>query len=325
MRKTILFTTLIIAVLVAAIFVLSNSHSPFGKSNSEFASKPVTEITRIKFSQNGKDLTLEKAGEEWLINGEIKARKGGINFIIRILTEARIKSPVSPELFRSEITDKGIDPVNVQVYEGRKMLKSFMVYKTGSNIYGNIMKMRQRAKPFIVNVPGYEVNIGYAFTLKEQYWEPYTIFNMLPSEINSVRFENRGDSASSFRISKKDGKYTLSGNNNDLTGWNPELIIRYISYFTFVPFESWAVDMTNEEKLSIDIKEPDYRITVVSSTGSATILNLWERIKTENGKKVTDSDRLIGKIKGNDDFFIVRYFDIDPVLKKRAYFFSVQN
>lgn len=323
MRRIVIFTSLlIVSLLLILVILIYNSHSPFGKSNSDFASKPAKEITRIKFSQKGKDLILEKEGEDWMINGKIKARKGGINYIIRILTEAKIKSPVSPELFKSEITDKGIDPVTVQVYEGRKLLKSFRVYKTGNNIYGNIMKIKQRAKPFIVNVPGYEVNIGSAFTLNEHFWEPYTIFNLLPSEINSVRFEVMKDTASSFMISKKEGKYILSGNNNELNGWDSALVIRYLSYFTFIPFETWAFDMTSEEKLAFEKKDPDYRITLISSEGYTAELTLWGKTKAENNKQVNDSDRLFGKIKGNDDFFIVRYFDIDPVLKKRSYFFG---
>jgi hypothetical protein len=34
-----------------------------------------------------------------------------------------------------------------------------------------------------------------------------------------------------------------------------------------------------------------------------------------------DSDRLIGKMEERDELFIMRYFDIDPLLKKRSYFF----
>jgi hypothetical protein len=42
---------------------------------------------------------------------------------------------------------------------------------------------------------------------------------------------------------------------------------------------------------------------------------------SENGKKTKDSDRLFGKTQNNDELFIIRYFDIDPLLKKRSYFF----
>ena len=84
--------------------ILFRSRSPFGKNNSSFASEPEKEITRIEFSENGKRLILEKKGENWLINGKTEARKSGILFILRILKEIKIKSPVSPELFENEIT-----------------------------------------------------------------------------------------------------------------------------------------------------------------------------------------------------------------------------
>ena len=148
--------------------------------------------------QKERKLTLEKEGSNWLINGRIETRKSGILFILRILEEMKIKSPVSTELFNSEITKMGIEPVRVKVYEKRKLLKTFLVYKTQSNTYGNIMKIKRGSKPFIVYVPGYEGDIGSGFTLNKLFWQPYTIFNLLPSEIASIEFENLSDTSLSF-------------------------------------------------------------------------------------------------------------------------------
>ena len=274
MRKSVYIYFLSALVVLFLIIILFKTRSPFGKSNSDFTSRPSTEITRIEISDKKEHLTLEKAGEEWLVNDRVKARKGGINFIIRILTEAKIKSPVSPELFKSEITDRQIAPVEVKVFEGRKLLKSFLVYKTNTNIYGNIMKMKANAKPFIVNVPGYEVNIGSVFTVRELYWQPYTIFNQLPSEISSVRLENLSDPSSSFLISRGAAGYKFSDNNGYAEKADTSLIIRYISYFTFIPFEKWAFDLSGEEISTIIQKQPAYRITLVTNSGSAIKLTL---------------------------------------------------
>ncbi len=320
MGKSVYIYFLSALLILFLLIILLKTRSPFGKSNSDFTSRPATEVTRIEISDKKEKLTLEKAGEEWLVNNRIKARKGGINFIIRILTEAKIKSPVSPEFFKSEITDRQIAPVVVKVYEGRKMLKSFLVYRTNSNIYGNIMKMKSNAKPFIVHVPGYEVNIGSVFTIRELYWQPYTIFNLLPSEISSVRFENIKDSASSFSITKSDGKYTFRGNGNEIKESDPDLIVRYISYFTFIPFETWAFDLSREEISTILKQDPLFRITVISAEGKTTELSLWQKFKSENGTQSVDTDRLFGKTQNSDELFVVRYFDIDPVIKKRSYF-----
>jgi len=322
MRKILLYTAILIILAGLLMLMLFRQHSPFGSSNSDFTVKPEKEITRIEFQQDGKKLILEKSGEGWMVNGKAEARKGGISFITRILTEARIKSPVSEDVFRKEISDADISPVQVKVFEGRKLLKSFRVYKTTSNRYGNIMKIKERSKPFIVEVPGYELNIGSAFTLNELYWQPYTIFSMVPSEISSVRMENFSEDSASFSIVRREGKYVLSDSRNELSAYDQSLIIRYISYFTFIPFEKWALELTEEEKKIILDSEPLFRITVISAEGSKKVLTLWKMIETKDGEAVPDTDRLWGCTDGSADIFSVRYFDIDPVLKKISYFFD---
>jgi len=310
-----------VTFILILLFVLRN-RSPFGSNNSSFASGPRKEITSIEFSQDGKSLILVKEGADWLINGNVKARKSSIVFILRVLQEIKIKSPVSPELFENEITAKGILPVRVKVYEKRKLLKSFLVYKTNSNSFGNIMKVTERSKPFIVYVPDYEGSIGNGFILNELFWQPYSVFNLLPSEIAHVKLENFSDSSSSFSLNIANRIIKVSDLKNDLEGWDTTLVTRYISYFGWIPFESWVFEHEEDNLKIIESKQPLYRLTVVTVSGKETQLTLWERQKTENHTQVIDSDRLIGRTSDMDELFIIRYFDIDPLLKKRAYFFQ---
>jgi hypothetical protein len=308
----------VILILLLILVLLIKDRYPFGKRDSFFASEPEKEITRIELAMANKILMLELGENGWMVNGTKEARKSAIMFMIRILTEMKIKSPVSPELFNSEIIIKGIQPVRVKVYEKRRLLKSFNVYKTGSNRYGNIMKMKERTGPFIVHIPGYEADIGSLFTPDEVFWLPFTLFNILPSEISLVSLENVTDPASSFTIAIGGSKYQLSDMNKILSGWDSSRVMRYISYFTMVPFESWAFDISESEKDRLSSSGPVFRIYVRKRDGSEVKLGLWERYA--DGKK--DTDRLWGKTEGNDDFFIIRYFDIDPLLKKISYFFK---
>jgi hypothetical protein len=320
-HKIIIKGILILIAVLLIMMLLFRSRLPFGKSNSSFASGPEKEISKIEFSSAGNKLSLEKKGDSWLINGKTEARKSGILFILRVLHEIQIKSPVSDDLFRAEITEKGLEPVKVKVFEKRKMVRSFMVYKTHSNSYGNIMKIRERSKPFIVYVPGYDGDIGSAFTLNELFWQPYTVFNLLPSEIASVRFENLSDTLSSFLISCNNHHYTLSSSDRQLTGWDSTLVTRYLSYFAWIPLEKWIFDITDKEKKAIESTQPLYRITVITSDGRKSVLSLWEKRKGEERTDAKDSDRLLGRTQSSEDFFVMRYFDIDPLIKKRSYFF----
>jgi hypothetical protein len=318
------FTTVIgvVVILVLLLLLLFRNRSPFGKNNTSFASEPKKEITKVQFLQGKEKLTLEKAGDEWILNGRTEARKSGVLFILRVLKDIKIKSPVSQELFESEIIAKNVDPVKVMVFEKRKIIKSLYVYKTASNTYGNIMKMGAGAKPFIVYMPGFEGDIGSGFTLNELFWQPYTVFNLLPSEISSVDFENIADTVNSFTIQSNNRHYSLSGGIRNLSGWDTALVTRYLSYFTRIPFESWAFDLDEMEKQKIKSARPLYRITVKTVSGSEITLSLWERMTGEADSQQKDSDRLIGKTDSRDEFFIIRYFDIDPLLKKRSYFFA---
>jgi hypothetical protein len=319
-RRTIRYSVIVIPILILVIF-LFRERSPFGGGNTSFAAEPKIEITRIEFAEGKNTLTLEKAGEEWLVNKDLKTRKTGILFILKILTEMEIKSPVTPELFNKEIIENRIDPVRVKVFEKSKIIKSFLVYKTASNKYGNIMKLRESSKPFIVFVPGNEVEIGSGFTMNELFWQPYTVFNLLPSDIYSVALENMADTSSSFMIKNENQRFRLYGNPGELTGWDTSRLIRYVSYFAHVPFESWALNLSDNEKKNIEKEEPVYKITVVTSEGERKIVKLWQR--SVNGNDVTklDTDRLWAKAEGSAEIFVIRYIDIDPLLKKRSYFY----
>lgn len=316
--RNISLTLILIVVLVMVI--VFRGRKPFGKDQTSFASVPDKEITRIEITGKGEKLTLEKRADLWLVNGKEEARRSAVAFIEKILTGMKIKSPVAPELFMQEITDKKLEPVRVRIYENRKMLSSFLVFKTRSNVYGNIMKKNEKSKPFIVYVPGFEGDIGSGFTVNELFWTPYSIFNLLPSEILDVTLENPAEPASSFTISGKNSIYTLSDGNSNLAGWDSSRVRRYISYFAMIPFESWALDLSTAESDRIQSSTPLYRIKVKKSDGTLTELTLWERTNPETGQK--DSDRLWGKTDYRNTLFIVRYFDIDPLLKKRSYFFG---
>lgn len=321
MSKAVKGIILILILTGSIILLVFRNRSPFGQRNSSFWSEPEKEITRIELSEGKNKLSLTREGDKWLINGRQEARKPGVFFMIRVLQDLRIKSPVSVELFEREVESRGITPVRVRVFENRRLLKSFLVFKTTSNIYGNIMKLKSNSKPFIVYIPDHENDIGSIFTTDELFWQPYSLFTLLPSQISSLSLENLSDTASSFSIVNSNNIYSVSNLKRELHGSDSSRVKRYLSYFAWIPFESWARDIDAEEKKRVESLQPLYRITVNSSDGNKTTLHLWERMITRDGQRIKDNDRLLGKTDNIDEFFVLRYFDIDPIIKKRSYFF----
>jgi len=313
----------VIVVCVAAFFMLFRQRFPFGKSNTAFAVDSKTEITRIVFFEKDMKLVLSKDSEgEWIIGNRISARDEAVSFLLKVLKEMKVKSPVSSETFSEEIVQKKIEPVKVHVYEKRRLKKSFFVYRTESNTYGNIMKMRPSSKPYIVNVPGYETDIGSYFTANQLFWQPFIIFNFMPSEIEEVTLQNYTDTSASFRVlCGAENISLLTADGAPAACCDTMRVRRYISYFTYIPFERWATELTPQKKEEVKSSQPLWKIELKTKEGKTVNLTVWQKLKTaDEGREVIDNDRVWGKTDDADDIFVIRYFDIDPVLKKISYF-----
>lgn len=308
---------------IAVLFLLFRQRLPFGRNNTDFAVKETVGISRVVFYEKGKKLVLLKNKEgEWEIENDGQARDNAVGSLLRILKEMKIKSPVTSEAFLREVTGKEIEPVKVHVYDGRRLRKSFFVYHVESNIYGNIMRISALSKPYVLFVPGYETEIGTYFTADRLFWRPFIVFDYLPSEVELVDFENCSDTASSFRISAYNGRFTLKKfNDGRLDGWDSLKVRRYVSWFTYVPFERWATELTEKNWEEIESSEPLYRITVKRKNTEPVVLTIWNKDKTSEGGVLTrDPDRVWAKTNKDEEIFVMRYFDIDPVLKKISYF-----
>jgi len=320
-RSLITVTAGVILFAVLVLLLKIYGRGTFGDKNTSFAVPSGTEITRIEMVQSGEKLVLSNHADVWEVNDAGEARKSAVSFIIQTLNEIAIKSPVSDDLFESEIIEKGVEPVHIKVWSGRRLVNSFLVYKTGSNVYGNIMKKGIRNKPFIVSIPGYEGSIGSNFNMNELFWLPFNIFNANPMDISSVDVDYPASAAESFRVVNPLTLPAGEVQKSDTLMLDNDLISRYLTYFTWVPFETWAFELKQEEADRIVNTLPLANIAVLYTDGRLEKLTLWERDVMNGGTLTTDTDRAWGKMESSTNLFIVRYFDVDPLLKRKSYFF----
>jgi hypothetical protein len=310
----------VLVLILVKIFLIDRY--PFGKDNSSFAVVGDKTISKIEMTRVNEKLVVSEVDGKWNVNGISNVNNSVVTSFLSLLSEIQIKSPVSDDAFNELVIKKGITPVKVKVYVKNRVNRMFLVYKTNSNVYGNIMKTSgKRAKPFIVYAQGFENNIGKFFDLNELSWLPYTVFNLRPSEIKSVELVYKNDKESSFRIENRSGRYILSGQGEpgDIDSLK---VLRYLSYYTYIPFEEWALEISPEEKGRITSEVPSVMIKVSTGTGQNISLSIWERWNSTEGEMLLDTDRIWGNLNESGNIFIMRYFDVDPILKKRSYFFK---
>jgi hypothetical protein len=320
-KKIIWIASTVIFVGILLLILLPVRSGVFGRSDTGFAVPAGTVITRIEMTQDDERIELRKDDSGWMVNNVEETRKSAVNFLLQTLTEIAIKSPVSEELYNTAVVEKGVVPVSVKVWSGKRMINSFLVYKTESNIYGNIMKKGEKKKPFIVSIPGYEGAIGSNFNMNELFWMPFNIFSYNPGDIASVRVDYQANPEESFTVYSHSAKAVDTIGLTKDNGFDNTKIKRYLSYFTWVPFESWAFDIPEHEADSVIAGMPLAAITVTMVGGDTGRLTIWERKEIVDEVSTTDTDRAWGR-RDDGKLFIVRYFDIDPLLRRKSYFFA---
>lgn len=308
-----------IVISLVVLFIIGR-HVPFGASNSVFYVENAGRISRITLSDNSRSVSLSLESGRWYVNGEKEASPRAINLILNALEDIRIKSPVSDELYKEVLENKNTREIEVKVSDKRKMLQSFYIYKSATEEHPGILQKRKKTKPFIVHIPGYEIDPSSYFVTDETYWLPYTVFELSPDEITEIHFKYFNMPDSSFCLENKEGKIAFSNEHYRNEMIDTMAIGRYFSYFTYVPFEKWAYDIDTNEKDSITSSKPYFSLEVITGHSDTTELFTWKKyIRKENITK-EDTDRLWGSLDRGEDLFIIKYYDLDPLIKQPSYF-----
>jgi hypothetical protein len=252
----------------------------------------------------------EKKGT-WLLNGKEEARKAAVSFLIATLEGMEPKSPLSEAKFKELSGKFPGKPVSVSVFSGKMKVRSFTVYHFNDADYGSVFKKRSRSNPYLIYLPGYDFSAGSVFTAETDYWRPFTIFEIMPSEIKKVAVDYPGETDRSFVLEKVNGTAILQG----YTLFDSVAVKRYLSYFVNVPFESITTGLDLQGEAHILESVPYFTITVSTSDGKIHMLRGWKRYSGIEA----DTDRLWGRL-DDGKLFVMRYFDLDPLLKKRSYF-----
>ena len=310
---------ILIIIIIIVLFIIGR-HVPFGAGNSVFYVEKTERINRIIISNQNESVSLTSKPDGWYVNDEHSARIQAVEFMLRILKNIRIKSPVSDETYNDLLNDENTREIEVQVFGDGKIMQSFFIYMNNKVDYPGIMQKRKRTKPFFVHIPGYDADPCSHFVSDYRFWIPYTVFGLSPARISEVHFNYSDIPDSSFSVVNNGQEITFQSKNYKNEGIDTLAALRYLSYFTYVPFENWAYDMSANEKVSITESNPYFSLEVVTDDADTIKLLTWRMMINDGERNVEDTDRLWGSLNGGEDLFIIKYYDLDPLIKQPSYF-----
>ncbi len=324
MKRSYFYITALLILGVAVVWILTKDHGRTISSRvTDFAVDEPERLDRIVLEKGERRLELNREEGKWLLNLMFEARTDAIEQLFKALRRIRVKSP-SPLSLQDEL-DKGFadSSIKVDLHRGRRK-KRYYVYDHVQDSQGYMM-MEGSDQSFAVEVHGYEGKLSDLFVVDEGYWRPNMLFQINPRSIESVSVEYGENNEHSFFLKIRErNDYKLSLPSGDIVeNVNDSLVSVFLSNFYYVPFQRFADSEEKQLADSLAASEPAYTITVAGDDDYKRKVDLYRVVRSvdeTSGEVKTDPFILYGFTGNGEDMVIVRYTDVDLILRRGGYF-----
>ncbi|MCK4852720.1 MAG: hypothetical protein KAT31_00625 [Bacteroidales bacterium] len=320
---------LLLAVLVAvsAYLLLAKRSGTYSRSAVEFAVKDTSQILSVEISGRGEGVILVRDRHVWRVNGSTPVRKDHMSGLLVMLSRLEVNSPASRA--RSEEIRKQLQVAGKQVSitRVRGPVKEYTVFHDALEGDATYMMLEESDTPFRMGVRGYNRrNLAELYVTDERFWRDNVIFQYLPEQIEYISLQNNLDRAKTYHLARnKAGDFKMSTGTVPADWFSPveEKLHQFLGYFYLVKFEAYADLRQNTENFYEYNDEPDYVVEVNSTTGIKTVLRLFPVfIVDPAGNNKMDLNVLYAKIDDWEEMVVLKYLEIDPLLKDPRYFQS---
>lgn len=330
MNRIFYYALVLLGLLTVLLWFLTRDHGrTFDRGLTDFAVQETGRLERIIMEDGDKRLELEKKEGKWILNGILETREEAVEQFFQTLQRIRIKSPAPAALSEELLAGFSDSSVKVSLSTGRSS-KTFFVYENGLRNEAYMM-MENSEQPFAVDVYGYRGSVSNLFVVDEGYWRPNMLFSANPSHISSVRVEYSEKPSHSFLLEQAEKnryKLTKLSSGEKIERLNDSIVAVFLSNFYYLPFQRYANDEEIKKADSLRNSLPEYRITLSTENGYFRDVKLFRvslSSDTETGGRQTDPFILHGLVNNDEDMIIVRYTDVDLILRRAGYFLKADN
>jgi len=329
MKKKYWLYILFIFLLAITVLILLNKRSgTIKRDENQFAVKDTGLINLIEIRSPDNKVILERMQGRWMINGHYSAGNRHIAGLLTLISRLQVSAPV-PGSIRSEITDKLTkEGKRIMIVTERKNPHVILVYHDTVHTNTTYMMMENSDQPFRVGIPGYpERNLARYFVDEVNHWRDNSIFRLRVDEIFSVSLYNRLEPAKSFHLLNTNNSYKLYtySDSTEVPDLIAEKAGQYLSYFSSVSFERFLSDDEKMTQTGLNKDEPANIITVKDSRNNVIQLKTFPwYIPRQDEPPEVDLNRLIAII-NNTDMVVVKYVELDPVIKDIGYFLEKEK
>lgn len=338
MKKNRIAIILVILLGSLSFWFIVNKHPGTIKENlKDFAVQDTSSINKIFLAdKKGREITLErKAPGQWTVNGKYNARMDAIQTLLYTINKVDVKEPVGKKAQDNVVKRLAAKAIRCEIYQNNKLTKAYYVGTETQDQTGTYMilidlnTMQPAEKPFVTYIPGFEGYLTTRYFTEEIGWRDRGVFQYNPNDIKSIKVEVPFKPEYGYEIVVKgnnDYEVKNISKNQLLNNMDTLAVKQYLSYFQNIIFESFEVDLKEDQLDSVLRSQPLNIITVIDNSGKRNKIKLFARANkkgavADNGKPFEfDPDRMDALLDNGKDFVIVQYLTFGKLMPPPDYF-----
>jgi Domain of unknown function (DUF4340) len=324
MRSTVLLLCLLGLMAGTYFFFVSGGNTSFDERETEFAIKDTAAVYKVvleKITKGEKKatLTLERKKTYWSVDGRYTALYSKVSNFLQTLASIHVKDAMKGKTQESALKVLKENHTVVTIYDSKGgVIKKYYVGATNNQQTANILLLDNADNAYMVSRPGMDGYVSIQYTVNPMNWREKLVFNLLGSDLSSIRAEYETPSRS-FHLSKsapdqawiladKDGKPVA-----DFKAVRGEEYAKLFNGSVYAAdFAEVGEDGVNTLYDSISVSSPIANFTFTTFNGSQTQMRLFR--KDDRGQNY------FGLIDDQKAVYIVQPFVIDKYLMPIEFF-----
>jgi hypothetical protein len=184
------------------------------------------------------------------------------------------------------------------------------------------MMLEGSGMAFRMGVRGYrQGNLAELYRSDPRFWRDNLIFHYLPDEILSVSLLYAKDPGRSFHLARNDaGEFKIAAGMIPESWESPstERVRQYLGYFYDVRFGAFLDPETDTLEYQSD---PGFVLKLDLTDRRYSKLELYPVYRiTAGGSREMDYNILYGRTGEGEDWIVLKYVEVDPILREYGYF-----
>ncbi len=308
-RKNLILIAILFAI---AIIYIVYKQLPSNLTSAKIALKNSHLINKISIIPEDKSPIILTKAKHWSVNKKYEANKKSIELLLQTLSGLQI----------SEVTNKTIATENktgtiIKLFEGKVLKKKIKIIEFVKARKATLIEVDDIKKYIYANVPGLVNDLKTRIVANPLYWRTRKIISLPANQIAKL----------SIDYQKKEKSFSLQQNYqltiNDYLGnsidFDKEKADFYLANFFNIHFEKAITTYSILQKEALQKQNPLFILTLLDKTGNKYSIKGYP-MPNEDEPENIDTNRFIALINNDSEVVIMKYYDLDLILKTINYF-----